>query len=173
MKIVLSGYMGSGKSTIGRLLAKKKNIPFIDLDTYIEDKEGLAIKEIFSAKGEVYFRLQETVYLNQILESNQDYVLSLGGGTPCYGNNMKMINNADVISIYLKASINTLANRLQTGKKNRPLIASLNKKELKEYIGKHLFERTHFYEQSEKIVSIDDKNKEKIIAQIEFIVGGF
>ena len=91
MKITLLGYMGSGKSTVGKELAHALHIPFKDLDDYIIEKEGMSIKEIFQEKGEIYFRLQESRYLKELLHAKEDLVLALGGGTPCYADNMNAI----------------------------------------------------------------------------------
>ncbi|MDG1953640.1 MAG: shikimate kinase [Polaribacter sp.] len=166
MKVILLGYMGSGKSTIGKYVSDKINITFIDLDTYIEEKENMSISNIFSSKGEIYFRKQEGVYLKEILDSELNYVLALGGGTPCYGNNMQEIINSGSKSIYLKGSIPFLAERLKIGKYRRPLIANLNDEQLVEYIGKHLFERAPFYEESNYKVRIDNKTIEEIYCDI-------
>jgi shikimate kinase len=170
MKIVLLGYMASGKSTVGRALAQKTNTIFIDLDAYIEEKEKLTITELFATKGEIYFRIQEILYLKQILESYQDCVVSLGGGTPCYGDTMKMLLHADITTIYLKATINTLAKRLQLEKDKRPLVVELTEEKLAEYIGKHLFERAPFYEQSTIKVQIDNRSVEEIIKEVEILL---
>jgi len=170
MEIVLLGYMGSGKSTIGKYLSKKMNLEFIDLDEYIEEKEKMTIKNLFSEKGEIYFRLQESKYLKEILNNRANYILSLGGGTPCYANNIQEIKNSSTESFYLKCNINTLHSRLKNSNSTRPLIASLNDEDLFEYIGKHLFERAPYYEQAKFKVSLDDKNVEEtycdIIAQL-------
>ena len=166
MKIVLLGYMASGKSSIGRRLSKKINLPLIDLDYYIEAKEGMTISEIFKNKGEIYFRKIENVYLKEIIDKNEDYILSLGGGTPCYGNNMEVINSSDALSIYLKASVNKLANRLILKKSKRPLVANLNDDQIFEFVGKHLFERNPFYDQAKKIVKTDGKKKPEIVKEI-------
>ncbi|MDD3723627.1 MAG: shikimate kinase, partial [Lutibacter sp.] len=93
MKIVLLGYMASGKSAVGRILSEKLNIQFIDLDSFIEEKEQLSISEIFETKGEIYFRKIEGIYLQELLNSKESTVISLGGGTPCYGNNIDLIEN--------------------------------------------------------------------------------
>jgi shikimate kinase len=92
MKIILLGYMGSGKTTIGSSLSKKLYQNFTDLDDYIEKKENKTISEIFTEKGEIYFRKIEHVYLKQFIMDNDSYILSLGGGTPCYANNMDFIS---------------------------------------------------------------------------------
>ena len=166
MKIVLLGYMGSGKSTLGKYISDKKKLTFIDLDTYIEKKENMSIPEIFSRKGEIYFRKQEGVYLKEILDTKSNYILALGGGTPCYGHNMQLINESKAKSIYLKASIPFLVKRLKLEKQNRPLIASLNDDQILEYIGKHLFERAPFYEQANEKVLIDNKTIEELYNKI-------
>lgn len=163
MKIVLIGYMASGKSTIGKILAKELNLSFIDLDHYISDREQMSIPEIFTQKGEIYFRKIETKYLLEVLEKEQEFILSLGGGTPCYGNNMEIILNSDAASVYLKASIPTITERIRTGKRKRPLVAHLSNEELPEFIGKHLFERQFYYLQSNHSIAVDGKQKYEIV----------
>ena len=131
MKIILLGYMGSGKTTIGTQLAKKLYQDFTDLDEYIEKKENKTITEIFKEKGEIYFRKIEHTYLKKFINENDTYVLSLGGGTPCYANNMNIISKeTDLHSIYLKASVGTLYDRLKNNSSKRPLLAKLTKESL-------------------------------------------
>ena len=166
MELILLGYMACGKSTIGRYLSEKMDLTFIDLDAYIEENEGMTISQLFSSKGEIYFRKQEAFYLNKILNSTSNYILALGGGTPCYGTNMKSIVESKAHNIYLKASIPTLVKRLEEGKQNRPLIADLDDDQLIEYIGKHLFERAPFYEQSKLKLKIDSKSIEEVSSEI-------
>ncbi len=168
MIVILIGYMASGKSTIGKILAEKLHYDFIDLDSYIESNEGISVQNIFKNKGEIYFRKLETLFLNEIIDKKNNVVLSLGGGTPCYGRNMSIIQNAShVKSFYLKASISFLVNRLKTRKSKRPLIAHLKtEEELTEFIGKHLFERAPYYEQAEFKISIDNKSRNKIAKEI-------
>ncbi len=166
MKIILLGYMASGKSTISKMLAKKLQIDAIDLDDYIVEKERLSINDIFITKGEIYFRLQENKYLLELLENKNSFVLALGGGTPCYANNIDLIKKMSN-SIYLKANLNTLFDRLRNEKENRPLISSLNDEKLKEFIAKHLFERAPFYEQASHIVSIDNKTITALVEETE------
>lgn len=168
MKVFLVGYMASGKTTIGKALAKKMNFEFIDLDHYIETKESMYVPEIFKLKGEIYFRKIEALYLNELIEIDNKAVISLGGGTPCYGNNMETIlNSQDAISIYLKASLKELVKRLRNDKHNRPLISHLtNEESLLEFIGKHLFERSNFYSQSTKTINVDNKPTDAIVEDI-------
>jgi len=157
MIITLLGYMGSGKSTIGVQLASILDYSFIDLDNFIEEKEQLSVPEIFKNKGEIYFRKMETQCLNEIVTKYTNVVLSVGGGTPCYSNNMALINSDESESIYLKLSAQSLSNRLFTEKEFRPLISHLQSKEaLHEFIAIHLFERQNYYQQASTIISTDD-----------------
>lgn len=165
MKIVLMGYMASGKSVIGKLLAKKLQFKFIDLDKFIENREGLCISEIFLQKGEIYFRKKEAQYLNEVLDFDFDMVLSLGGGTPCYGNNLNNIKIKS-LSFYLKASVATIFERIQNETATRPLVAQIGKANLEEYIAKHLFERANFYQQANHTIVVNDKLKKAIINEI-------
>ena len=167
MKIILLGYMGSGKSTIGKALANELNLSFVDLDHAIEKQIGMSIRDYFEASGELKFRRLENEVLKKILNENNDMILSTGGGTPCYGNNldlMKMIFNAKVF--YLKATIKTLTERLVSEKGTRPLIQSIGDDDLLEFIGKHLFERSNFYLQAHHVVDIDQKSVETIVKEI-------
>jgi shikimate kinase len=167
MKIILLGYMGSGKSTIGKALANELNLSFVDLDHAIENEIGMSIRDYFEASGELKFRRLENEVLKKILNENNDMILSTGGGTPCYGNNldlMKMTFNAKVF--YLKATIKTLTERLVSEKDIRPLIQSIGDDDLPEFIGKHLFERSNFYLQAHHVVDIDQKSVETIVKEI-------
>lgn len=167
MIIFLIGYMGSGKSTIGQKLSTILKYEFVDLDTYIQDKEGKSIPELFKSRGEIYFRKIENQYLKEVLILDSA-VVSLGGGTPCYGNNMDIIKSTnDTKSIYLKASIPQLAERLMKEKNNRPLISHIKNPEgLTEFIGKHLFERSVFYSQANITISVDSKSINEIVEEI-------
>lgn len=165
MKIVLLGYMASGKSAVGKILAEALNIQFIDLDSFIEVHEQMSITQIFDTKGEIYFRKKEGEYLQELLNSNESSVISLGGGTPCYGNNMDFIENKSS-SFYLKASINTIFERLKKETSQRPLVAAIGTENLKEYIAKHLFERAPYYERAHHTVLADHKNVAQIVDEI-------
>ena len=165
MKIVLLGYMASGKSAVGKKLAITLKTKFIDLDAYIESCEKISISTIFETKGEIYFRKKESEYLQQLLDLKENYIISLGGGTPCYGNNMKIIKEKSK-SFYLNASINTIFNRLKGETSQRLLVATIGKENLKEYIGKHLFERSLFYNEADTIISVNDKSIETITQEI-------
>ena len=166
-KIVLIGYMGSGKSIVGKNISKTIGIPFYDLDEIFENEEQSTIKNIFQGKGEVYFRKKESQVFREFLKNNDNFILALGGGTPCYANNHELLNQDGVVSIYLKAAIDTLVKRLNCEKSKRPLIADLNEAELEDYIRKHLFDRGYYYLQAKHVVSVDNKSVTEISAEIE------
>ncbi|AWG21959.1 shikimate kinase [Flavobacterium faecale] len=164
-KIILLGYMGSGKSTIARSLSKIKQIPFVDLDNYIEEKEKMTVKTIFETKGEIYFRKVEHNYFKELLANDQEIIIGLGGGTPCYANNHTLLIGEGRTSIYLKASIDTLYKRLLVGKAQRPLIASKSDEEMREFIAIHLFERSYFYNQAQYTISVD-QSVDQVVSDI-------
>lgn len=166
MKIVLLGYMASGKTSIGKRLSNGLSMSFLDLDDYIIEKEGMSIAKIFEEKGEVYFRLIENKYLKEILQKEEDFILALGGGTPCYANNMDVINNTDALSIYLNGSTATMIERLIRKKAKRPLVASLDDDKIPEFVAKHLFERRPFYEQAKMNIKIDGKKKKEVAEEL-------
>lgn len=171
MKVVLVGYMGSGKSSVGKLLASKLSIPFYDLDVVIEYSEQQSITNLFELKGEIYFRKLENKILQQILNKDETFVLSLGGGTPCYYNNYELFRQEEIVSFYLKATPTKLVERLKDQKKSRPLLASLNKDELLDYVNKHLFDRSFYYHQVNHVIAIDEKTQEQIVNEIIFQLG--
>ena len=166
MKIVLLGYMGCGKSVIGNSLAKKQNVPFYDLDQKIEIETQNSILELFQNKGEIYFREKENEILKSLLAYDHDFVLSLGGGTPCYYNNHELLLQDDIFSIYLKANVDTLVDRLLNEKNQRPLLVNQDEVSLKDFINKHLFDRNFYYHQVSKIVTVDDKSVLQIVDEI-------
>lgn len=165
-KIILSGYMASGKTTIALLLSKAMGIKYYDLDDIIEKTEGKTITEIFSGKGEIYFRKLEHESLKRIMDTADSFILSLGGGTPCYFNNHEILKRADVLSVYLNVSVNVLTERLLLEKSKRPLLQNLTKEELQEFVAKHLFERSYFYNQSKKVIITEGKTPEDIVNEI-------
>lgn len=165
-KIVLLGYMGCGKSTIANRLSKTTNIPFVDLDKIIEEKSNLSINQIFEQHGEIHFRKLEHDVFVELLNSPENLIIGLGGGTPCYANNHELLNGDNVLSIYLKASIETLFDRLVTNKSKRPLIADKSEEEMKEFIAKHLFDRSFYYNHAQHKVVVDGKTVEETVADI-------
>lgn len=165
IKISLIGYMGSGKTSTGRLISEKMNLDFFDLDEEIEKKHQKTISEIFQKNGQIKFRKIEKEMLNELLNSDKSMVLSLGGGTPAYYDNMDVINKHSV-SFYLRHNLKTLSERLINQKENRPLIAHLNSEEMNEFIAKHLFERRNFYEKANYIINASDKDINKLSEEI-------
>ncbi len=170
MKIVLVGYMGSGKSIIGKLLSEKTTVNFIDLDSEIEKREKKSIKSIFSQQGEIYFRKLEHNVFSDLMKSDQNYIISTGGGTPCYANNHEFLIESQVISIYLKATVETLFERLKNEKSKRPLLQDKTNDEMKEFIAIHLFERSFFYNKCTSIISVDNKTPIEIVDEIQKLI---
>lgn len=165
MRIVLVGYMASGKSTVGKRLAEAFNLNFLDLDEAIENEVGIGIPELFEQKGEVFFRKKEAKVLHKILGENA-YVLSTGGGTPCYGENMKNMLVKSDATFYLKLSLPGLLERIRMEKANRPVVSGISDTDLDEFVGKHLFERSFFYNKAEKTIACDGKTVETIVEEI-------
>ena len=166
MKIILIGYMASGKTTIGKMLSESLQLPFYDLDFIIEQELKTTINEIFEQKGELFFRKKEREVLEAFLNNTDNYVLALGGGTPCYYDNFNLYQNDNIKSFYLKTSVTTIIERLKTQKNTRPIVANLNDEELTEFVAKHLFERNYFYNQVQTIITVDNKNEEEIVSEI-------
>lgn len=164
-KIVLLGYMASGKSTIGKALADKRDIKFIDLDHYIAEKEKLDIAEIFNRKGESYFREKELHYLIQILQKKDSFVLALGGGTPQVAGIIEVVKKQS-LSVYLKASPETLYYRLAPLPVERPLLTHITSDFLQDYIALHLKERAPFYEQAAIILNTDNREVDEVVEMI-------
>lgn len=165
-KIILLGYMGSGKSTIANRLSKISSIPYLDLDKCIEERTNLSITAIFETHGEIYFRKLEREIFIELLNKPEELIIGLGGGTPCYANNHELLKGENIISIYLKASVETLYERLVANKSKRPIIANKNEEEMKEFIAKHLFDRSFYYNQATYKVSIDGKSKDETTQDI-------
>ena len=158
--------MASGKTTIGKMLSESLQLPFYDLDFIIEQELKTTINEIFEQKGELFFRKKEREVLEVFLNNTNNYVLALGGGTPCYYDNFNLYQNDNIKSFYLKTSVTTIIERLKTQKNTRPIVANLNDEELTEFVAKHLFERNYFYNQVQTIITVDNKNEEEIVSEI-------
>ena len=158
--------MGSGKSHISKILSDKINFKLLDLDKEISKRLKMTIPEIFDKKGEIFFRKTEREILEEILASDENIVLSLGGGTPVYYNNMEIIN-LNSKTVFLKANINTLVTRISKQKEKRPLITNISDEDLPEFIAKHLFERNAYYSKSQFTLSTDNKDPEDIVLEIK------
>ena len=154
--IILIGYMGSGKTTLGKELAKKLGRTFIDLDGIIESAENTTISELFHSKGETYFRKIERIYLKQLLQK-ENSIIALGGGAPCYRDNMELINNSG-IAVYLKVPAFILQQRLEKEIDNRPILLGMNPPEMLEFIQHHIGERESYYLQAKLIFNGSNVN---------------
>lgn len=161
MLIYLLGFMGSGKSTIGKQLAKKLKFEFIDFDELIEVQSGKKISEIFKGEGEQAFRNTETEILKSI-SGFKDTVVSTGGGTPCFYDNMNLMKVTG-ITVYIRMSAGSLFHRLAQSKTKRPLIAGLSDLKLMDFIMDVLPEREQFYMQAHHIVKGENLKAEKIL----------
>ena len=172
-RIILIGYMGAGKTTVGKVLSKKLGMPFYDLDWYIETRMRKKVPEIFAEKGEEGFRKIEYNMLHEVAEF-ENVVISCGGGTPCFFDNIDYMN-ADSDVVYLKATPEVLYSHLQMCKGQRPLLAGKSKEELLSFITEQLQHREQFYMKARHIVDISlmdsaemvDMAAEKIISIVQ------
>ena len=160
------GMPGCGKSTFGSKLAKKLNFNFFDLDDFIEKKENKSIFSIFNDEGEIYFRKIETTYLNEIISQNLQAVISLGGGTPCFNNNLENINK-NGISIYFEAPLKLLSDRIIAAKQIRPMFKGLNQEEVIQKLNDLIEKRKLFYELATFKINVLELNIELIINQLK------
>lgn len=160
-RIILLGYMGAGKTTVGKVLAAELGIPFYDLDWYIESRMMKKVPQIFAERGEDGFRRVERTMLHEVAEF-EDLVLSCGGGTPCFFDNMDYLNRQGE-TIYLKATPEVLFNHLKMAKVERPLLKDKTPEEMQEFIHEQLMQREKYYLQAHHVldVSLMD-NYEKI-----------
>lgn len=159
-KFFITGYMGSGKSTAGKKLSAKLAYEFIDLDKFIEAEYQQSIPEIFSSKGEKEFRAMEHNALKKLIEKD-NIVVACGGGTPCYYNNMELMNN-NGNTVYLKMSADSLVHRLLDAKEKRPLLANKTEAELRTFVARQLEKREDFYQQAQYIVKGKDLDLEEL-----------
>ena len=151
-KIFIVGFSGAGKSTVGKRLASRLGWQFYDTDSFIERKYHLSIPDFFEKYGENAFRICEKAALMELLEKNHA-VISTGGGTPCFYDNMEYICNVGE-SVYLKATPEVLAAHLRMGRVERPLIKGKSPEELLEYIRASLQEREPYYLKAKHVVDV-------------------
>lgn len=165
MKFFLIGFMGAGKTTIGKYAAKKNDLQFLDLDAYIENKLQTTVRDIFKEKGEEYFRAQEREALEEICAIEDiDLLLSCGGGTPCFYDNMSLMNSAGH-TFYLDMSAGRLTDRLRNAKTKRPLLNSIQG-DLQTFVHRKLVERADFYSQAQTIIRERKCNKKDVAIMI-------
>ena len=165
--IVLIGYMGCGKSSVGKKLSQKLNVKFVDLDSVIEKKYLKSISQIFNDLGEIKFRSIENSELNSVLSNYKKCVLSLGGGTPCYHDNMRLILSYTTNVFFIDVNSEILSERLFKKKEKRPLISSIETiEEMKQFINKHYFERRPFYSRATYSITSNRNDSKNVVKEI-------
>jgi shikimate kinase len=162
MKIFFIGFMGSGKTHWGRLLSKKLGLAFYDLDTVIVEQEKKSVADIFAEKGEEYFRVREKEMLERIAEEKDGFILSCGGGTPCFFNNIEYMTKIGKV-IWLNTSTDVLTERLLRERKSRPLIREVDESDLGRYIVRKLSERRMYYQQADVTVNEESITLDELI----------
>ncbi len=169
-RIIIIGYMGSGKTTVGHALSQELGLPFYDLDWYIETRMHCTVKQIFDEKGEEGFRKIEHNLLHEVAEF-ENVIISCGGGTPCFFDNIDYINRQGE-TVYLKCTTDVLYKHLKMGKTVRPLLLNKTPDEVKTFIEAQLKQRAPFYEKAKHIVDVSlMDNKEKIKVTVDAIRG--
>ena len=158
-RIILIGYMGAGKTTVGKALARELGLPFYDLDWYIEERFRRTIPQIFAEKGEEGFRRIEQRVLHEVAEF-EDLIISSGGGTPCFFDNMEYMNR-QAMTVYLKATPETLFQHLKMGKTERPLLKGKTDEELMDFIRSSLATREPFYSRARYTLDVSPLEKSR------------
>ena len=166
MRIFLIGFMGSGKTHWGTRIAEKLQIPFYDLDAVIVNSEGMSISEIFVNKGEEYFRYMEKKTLEDLVAREENFVLSAGGGTPCFFNNIDFMKRNGKV-LWLNTSLEALNQRLIKEKMSRPLLKGITEMGLRAYIIRKLSERKMYYEQADLMVHEETTDLESFISMLQ------
>lgn len=164
MIIYLIGFMGSGKTTLGRRLAKKIEYDFVDMDELIESQQGMSVSAIFQQKGESLFRAYEGQVLRE-LSQRKNLVVATGGGAPCTEENIALMNHSGV-SVYLRMSPQSLASRLENAQSIRPLVQNLRGEELLNYITEKLQQRECFYQQAHCVLKGENARPEHVMALV-------
>jgi shikimate kinase len=151
MRIYLIGYMGSGKTTVGKKLAREFDCQFLDLDEVFETKYHIRIADFFEKYDEQAFREIESKLIKET-NTSENLIVSTGGGTPCFHDNLSWMKKSGLV-VYLQMSVPALVNRLSNAKRVRPLIRNMNIDELKAFIGTQLKERDHYYQQAQIVIN--------------------
>jgi shikimate kinase len=155
MRIFLIGFMGSGKTHWGRQVALRLGLPFFDLDEVITNEENKSIPDIFATDGEEYFRSREKEILERLVDENSSMVLSCGGGTPCFFNNIEFMKKYGTV-VWLNTHVDVLMQRLMKEREQRPLLKDITDAELKHYIIRKLNDRRMYYELADVVIDKED-----------------
>lgn len=161
----LIGYMGSGKTTYGRLIAKELKVSFVDLDSVIERKYSMSIPLLFEKMGEDTFRKIERDALHEVALL-KDTLIATGGGTPCFFDNMEYMNKMGD-TIYLRTSVKELCDRLRMSRTKRPLLSQKTDEELESHISKMLEMRELYYMKAKFILDTDDLNPNNLLSSYQ------
>ena len=165
-RIFLIGYMGAGKTTLGRALAKELDIQFIDLDSYIEKRLCKSVSQIFAENGEEGFRDIERRMLHEVGDF-ENVVISTGGGTPCFFDNIEYMNRQGA-TVFLDVPVERLFIRLKIARKKRPLIMEKNDDELRDFITKQLAKRMPYYSKAgQKFIADQLEDVKQIEASVK------
>lgn len=170
MKLFLIGYMGCGKSSLGRKLAKAADMEFVDMDSLIEQREGAAVSDIFRYEGEEYFRGLERDIIDELSVSDGDMIISTGGGAPAWQDNMAKINSVGQ-SFYLRRTAEQIASRLSPhGRQKRPKLRGLNDEELVTFMRENMAEREPYYMQATHCIDCAERSDAELIEYILSII---
>lgn len=169
--IFLVGYMGCGKSTLGRRLARRLGVPFVDTDARVEEREGATVSDLFRYEGEQRFREIEREVLDAAIAGNDSAVISTGGGLPVWGDNMARMNAAGC-TVYLRRSAENIAGRLSPyGRRKRPRLQGLNDEELVAFMTRDMASREPFYSRAKLILACDSLPDDELVERIVAYVG--
>ena len=166
MRIFIIGYMGAGKTTVGKRLASRLGVKFIDLDDAFEAKYRYSIPRFFDHFGEEKFRDLENKCLKEIIAENEDAVISTGGGTACFMDNLGLMQNFG-ITVYLKMHPRSLAHRLNRARRLRPVVREIHNDNMEEFVEEQLAEREPFYKQAHITVKGESFDIEGLVGSLE------
>lgn len=169
MKLFLIGYMGCGKSSLGRRVARRLDVRFVDTDSVIEEREGASISDIFQYEGEEYFRRLERSIIEEVASEESDAVVSTGGGAPAWGDNMDIMNRAGT-TVYIRRPAEQIVSRLSPyGRMKRPKLRGLSDEEIVDFMKRNMAEREPFYSRAQHVldtVGVSDNALADIVVDI-------
>lgn len=166
MVVFLIGYMGCGKSSLGRRIAARTGYEFIDMDKLIEQRYHASVSEIFATRGEQWFRDTERRTLEEMAGLTENTIVATGGGVPCFSDNMRLMNSIGR-TVYLKMSAQKIVGRISpAGREKRPIIRGMNDEQLLDFIGKNLPQREPYYESSSIIIDCDTLGEQSVMEHI-------